>query len=145
MKIDLVEIAEAAGADAAPLPRKQGWALLQAWREIYCAPVQEATGKWCPGGGPAWHCFSAGYFPAIKGRRALADYAAQSSTDLLVLPDDDHLPSIRCSTPAALDFSGLCIDVYVAPRSYEWTMVFTHEAPDFGPYFSRAAWRLLPR
>ncbi len=140
-----MQIAEAAGGHATPLPQKEGWALLQAWHEVYCDPVREATGKWCPGGGPAWQCFSADYFPAVRGRRALGDYAAQSSTDLLVLPDDDHLLGIRCSSPAPLDFFGLCIDVYVAPCSYEWTMVFTHEDPDFGPYFSRAEWCPLPR
>ena len=43
---NLGEVAAAAGAVVTEIPRKQGWTLLQAWREIYCAPVYEATGKW---------------------------------------------------------------------------------------------------
>jgi len=137
--VDLIEVATAAGATAFEIPRKEGWALLQAWREIYCAPVHEATGKWvCAGFG--WHAFSNGFFPSVRGHRALEAYNRQDSADLLVLPEGDHCSAIRCTSSAPLDFSNLYIDVYVAPSSYEWTMVFTHEHPMYGPYFSWAKW-----
>jgi hypothetical protein len=139
--IDLVEVATAAGATATEIPRNEGWALLQAWREIYCAPVHEATGKWVYAGGHGWHTFSNGFFPCVRGHRALDEYHAQNSADLLVLPEDDHCSAIRCTSSSPVDFSGLCLDVYIAPSSYEWTMVFTHDHPTYGPYFSRAEWR----
>jgi hypothetical protein len=135
----LVEVASAAGASATELPQKEGWLLLQAWREVYCAPVHEATGKWVRGG-LTWHTFSYGDFPSIRGRDALDQYHAQNSTDLLVLPESDHEAAIRCTSSSPVDFSGLG-DVYISPSSFEWTMVFTHEDPEYRPYFARAEWR----
>lgn len=135
--IDLVALAVAAGASATEIPRKEGWALLQSWREIYCAPVHAATGRWTPGGGPSWHTFSQGSYPSLRGKPAWREYEAQESAELLVLPEEDHVTAIRCASPSPLDFSGLFIDVYVAPPSFAWTMVFTHEHPDYGPYFAR--------
>ena len=136
---DLVEVATAAGASVTEIPRKEGWLLLQAWREVYCAPVREATGMWVRGG-LAWHTFSHNYFPSVRGRRAFDQYRAQVSSDLLVLPENDHYVAIRCTSSYPVDFSGLG-DVYVAPNSFEWTMAFTHEDPTYGPYFARADWR----
>jgi hypothetical protein len=135
---DLVEIATAAGAVATEISRKEGWALLQTWREIYCAP---ATGKWVNAGRHGWHTFSGGFFRCLRGYRALDEYNAQDAAALLVLPEDDHCAAIRCASSSPVDFSGLYLDVYIAPDSFEWTMVFTHEHPMYGPYFSRAMWR----
>jgi hypothetical protein len=135
--VDLAEVATAAGASATQIPRKKGWALLQAWREIYCAPVHVATGKW---GTFAWETFGAGFFPSVRAQRALDEYHAQDASDLLVLPDDNHVAAIHCTSISPVDFSGLALDVYIAPSSFEWTMVFTHEHPIYGPYFSRAKW-----
>ena len=138
---DLVEIALAAGATATEISRKEGWDLLQAWREIYCAPVHDSTGKWAISGGPSWHTFSYGFFPCLRGSRALHEYSIKGPTDLLVLPEDDHIAAIRCKHSSPVNFSGLCIDVYVTLNSYDWTMVFTHEHPSYGPYFSKSEWR----
>lgn len=38
------------------------------------------------------------------------------------------------------DFNGKLIDIYISPRSMDWTMVFTHEN-DLGPYVSRLVWQ----
>jgi hypothetical protein len=40
----------------------------------------------------------------------------------------------------SLDFSQLRMDLYLMPPSLEWTMVFTHEQPGIGPFFSMAQW-----
>ena len=135
-RTSLVDVATAAGATVTEIPRKEAWRLLQAWREIYCAPVREAVGKWVRGG-LEWHTFSYGDFPSIRGRRALDQYRAQDSAGLLVLPHDDHEIAIRCTSGSPVDFSGLG-DVYISPSSFEWTMVFTHEDPEYEPYFARA-------
>ena len=137
---NLGEVAAAAGAIITEIEQKKGWTLLQAWREIYCAPVHQATGKWILGSGHAWHTFSGGFFPSVKGERALSEYKLLPAADLLVLPEDDHTTAIRCTSRYPVNFSGLCVDVYIAPSSYEWTMVFTHEHPEYGPFFSRAEW-----
>jgi hypothetical protein len=132
----LVDAANAAGARVSEIPRKEAWRLLQAWREIYCARVHAATGKWTRAG-ISWHTFSDGHFPSLRGRRALDQYRAQEANGLLVLPEDDHETAIRCTSRAPVDFSGMG-DIYIAPTSFAWTMVFTHEDPDYGPYFARS-------
>jgi hypothetical protein len=132
----LLDAATVAGAHVSEIPRKEAWRLLQAWREIYCAPMHSATGKWVIGN-CAWHTFSSGYYRCLQQSRAVTEYHAQSATDLLVLPEDDRETAIRCTSGKPVDFSGLG-DVYVAPGSFDWTMVFTHEHPEYGPYFARA-------
>lgn len=139
LRPDLGEAAKAAGADVVEIPRKEAWGLLQAWREIYCAPFRGATGKWV--GGRAWHTFSGGYFPSVRRQRALDEYLAQNAADLLVLPEDDRYAAVRCTGSVPINFSALSLDVYVAPSSFAWTMVFTHEYPEYGPYFAHARWR----
>lgn len=139
----LLNIIHGAGASATEIPRKEGWALLQAWREVYCAPHHEATGQWVIGGagGYSWHTFSYEHFPCLEGRRALDAYAAQATSELLVLPErSNSTEALRYVSTSPIDFSGLLLDVFVAPANFEWTMVFTHEE-EFGPYFSRAEWR----
>jgi hypothetical protein len=131
----LVDAATAAGARISEIPRKEAWRRLQAWREIYCAPIHSATGKWTLAG-IGWHAFSGGYFPSVRGHRALDQYRIQDSNGLLVLPEDDRETAIRCTSSAPVDFSGMG-DIYIAPESFAWTMVFTHEDPDYGPYFAR--------
>jgi hypothetical protein len=138
-RTSLADAATAAGAAITEIPRNEAWLLLQAWREIYCAPVREATGKWVRGG-LSWHTFSHDYFPSVRGRHALDQYHAQDSAGLLVLPESDHEIAIRCTSSSPVDFLGLN-DVYIAPSSFEWTMVFTHEHPEYGPYFAGAEWR----
>ena len=138
----LVAFATAAGATAELIPRKEGWALLQTWREIYCAPVHETTGKWVHRGGPSWHTFSHEFFRCFEGKHAFKAYNALESVDLLVLPEDGL--GIRCTSKSPIDFSSLFLDLYIAPTSYEWTMVVTHEHMWLGPYFARAGWRVAP-
>ena len=132
----LVDAAIAAGAHISEIPRQEAWRLLQAWREVYCAPIHAATGKWTRGGF-GWHTFSDGHFPSLRGRRALEQYSAQESNDLLVLPEDDHEKAIRCTSRVPVNFSEMG-DIYIAPSSFAWTMVFTHEDPEYGPYFARS-------
>ena len=139
---DILETARAAEAAVEELPRKEAWDLLQAWREVYCAPVHAATGKWVIGGagGCTWHAFSHDYAPCLTGRQALARYAGQPAGTFLVLTERSNDAALRCEGPALPDFSDLRQDVYVAPPTFDWTMVFTHEGEALGPYFSRAEW-----
>jgi hypothetical protein len=106
---------------------------------VYCAPLHQATGKWSKADGCSWETFSGGFFPSVCGRLAFREYSTQDTTDLLVLPESEHELAIRCTSSFPIDFSPLSRqDIYVAPSAFAWTMVFTHEAPIYGPYFARA-------
>ncbi|NJM93119.1 MAG: polyprenyl synthetase family protein, partial [Rhodospirillaceae bacterium] len=77
----LVDAATAAGAHVSEIARKEGWRLLQTWRETYCAPMHAATGKWVIGS-CSWHTFSGGYHRCLQRSRAFTEYHAQDATDL---------------------------------------------------------------
>ncbi|HIP79650.1 MAG TPA: DUF4275 family protein [Kiloniellaceae bacterium] len=134
-------VVEAEGC-VSEIPRKEGWALLQAWRKIYCAPVSAAFGKRIldGSGGYSWHTFSYNHFPHVAGRRALREYSARPARELLVLPERSSSAAFRCSSAVPPDFSHLRDNLYIVPSDFAWTMVFTHEKEWDGPYFSRAAW-----
>jgi hypothetical protein len=138
---DLIDIAKRAGARVEQIDRKNAWALMQAWRETYCAPVHEVTGKWVHNEGHGWHTFSNGFFRCLNGQKAILAYAQQRFEDVLAIPEDDHTIAIRYVSQSPVDFSGLQLDVYVGPPDFAWTIVFPHGSPDQGPYFSQADWR----
>jgi hypothetical protein len=118
----IADFARAAGASIIEICRKEGWALLQAWREVYCSPFREAIGKWNKANGCSWETFSGRFFPSISGRRALREYSEQDAVDLLVLPESDHDLAIRCTSSFPVDFTTLRRDIYVAPSSFAWTI-----------------------
>ncbi len=126
----------AAGAQVSPMRENELWKLLQEWREIYCKPIHERTGKWSYGK-RTWHTFSHGFYPHQRRRGALQRYQEQDSSDLLVLPDEVHSIGFFCASAEPIDFSPLRGDVCIVPRSFEWTMVFTHHQHEgWGPYFA---------
>lgn len=131
----IADFAAESGAIVTELPQRRAWRLLQSWREIYCEPVRRATGKWVPLGSCAWHTFSHGFYPYLRGRRALIEYRKQIPTNLLALAESDAYSAISFSHTSPIDFSPLGIDVYIGPIGFEWTIVFTHER-GYGPYFA---------
>ena len=138
---DLIDIAKRAGAQADEIDRKSAWAYMQAWREIFCSPVHDATGVWVSHDGHGWHTFRNGFFRHLKGSKAILAYAEQDFGNVLAIPEDDHTTAIRYASQSPLDFSGLQLDVYVGPPTFAWTMAFPHGSPEQGPYFSQADWR----
>ena len=141
MSSNLIDVAKRAGVQIEMIDRKNAWAHMQAWCEIFCAPVSDATGVWVSHNGHGWHTFSSGFFRCLKGGKAILAYAEQDFEDVLAIPEDDHTIAIRYALQSPLDFSGLHLDVYVGPPGFAWTMVFPHGSPEQGPYFSQADWR----
>ncbi|KIC47145.1 hypothetical protein RA28_05510 [Ruegeria sp. ANG-S4] len=41
-----------------------------------------------------------------------------------------------CTFDRYPDFTSFQADIYVAHHNMKWTMVFTHEQPDLGPYLA---------
>ncbi|MEL6339155.1 MAG: hypothetical protein AAFQ65_04560 [Myxococcota bacterium] len=132
------EALRAAGARVRELSLKQKWKLLQVWRERYCKPLHEQTGLWAGRSGHAWSSFNDSYFPATRGDAAMADYLEEDPATLLVLPDDENTLGFEINSSCIPTFENTFLDVYVVPPDMNWTMVFTHEHPEIGPFFARA-------
>jgi hypothetical protein len=136
---DIIAFAESAGATVEQFDEVERWRLMQAWRGLFARAVWDRYGKWVHRG-YHWHAFSSGLVPAKHGARALQLYLAERVTTLLVLPEDEGGSGLSCRVVAPVDFSPLRLDLLVAPPSLEWTIVFTHEQPELGPYYSRSEW-----
>jgi hypothetical protein len=54
----------------------------------------------------------------------------------------EEAPAYRCRSATPLEYSML--DCWVCPLDWEWTMVFTHEGDEYGPFFTMRDWRSHP-
>ena len=138
---DPVEVAESAGAEVIGLERRDRWKLMQKWRETFAKNVKDRTGKWVYQG-CHWHTFSFSwkFTKAKEGARALDLYLKETNTELVVIPESEEEEAFRIQGCVPIDFSPSGRDLYVFPLSFQWTMAFTHEQPDTGPFFCRKEW-----
>lgn len=83
-----------------------------------------------------WHNFSAGRHPAHAGPAAMSAYllATAGLETFYVMAAERGRAIVERYTGEAPDFSGE--DLIVFPLNYAWTMCFTHEQPQLGPYFA---------
>ncbi|MFK7743342.1 MAG: DUF4275 family protein [Planctomycetota bacterium] len=84
-----------------------------------------------------WHAFSFDLVTAQDGRTAFDAYSRVTAESVIVIPEvwTRRCCGVRCSGEGVPDLTDYCDDLYVFPESLAWSMVFTHEQPDFGPYF----------
>lgn len=107
------------------------------WREAFARPVKQRTGSWTYNKFD-WHAFSFKFTPALEGARALEAYSTAPLVGFYVLPEGDEL-GYKCAGKNRPDPAKLSrIDSYVFPLDVSWTMAFTHEEPEIGPFFARA-------
>ncbi len=85
-----------------------------------------------------WHAFSYGFSAHQSGADALSSYLAHRLPGKLYLLDEMGREGYQFSSSCPIDFSTCARDIYIFPETMEWTMVFTHEQPHFGPYYARA-------
>jgi hypothetical protein len=124
-------VANISPADAACLRRN--------WDQTFGRAVHSRTGK-PVFGGIRWHAFSWEFTRAESGARALALYAAEPRAKLFAISEEDEREAFEFEGCAPIDFSPCDVDLYVVPSTLDWTMVFTHEQPDIGPFFCRRTW-----
>lgn len=134
--LDLARQAAASVAEIAPADAARIW---RRWDQTFGRAVQEQTGK-PVFGGIRWHAFSWNFTRAESGRRAAELYAAEPSTELLVLEEGEAGQAFMLGECAPIHFDRCGLDLCVVPSSFDWTMVFTHEQPQIGPFFCRRAW-----
>lgn len=113
--------------------------VMQAWRETFARSVKAQTGSWVHRG-YEWHAFSYDFTQSKSGARGLALYLAETPSEVYVIPEDDGDDAFVFRAPALLDFSDCQTDIIVFPPDFRWTVAFTHEQPDLGPYFARSEW-----
>ena len=108
--------------------------ITEQWRLAFARDVKSATGQWIYKRF-RWHGFSFGYQQSIKGTEALEAYQSQWSAPFFVF-DEDGTWSYRCTSNTFPDFTPFGADIYVAHKNMKWTIAFTHEQPDIGPFFA---------
>jgi hypothetical protein len=79
-----------------------------------------------------WHVFSFRRYPSVAKAAALAEYEKQEAPKYLVLADDRGAGLITDLRPTTVSIA----DYLVCPLNWAWTMAFTHEDDDLGPYFA---------
>jgi hypothetical protein len=79
-----------------------------------------------------WHVFSFGRYPSVSRAAALAEYKEEQAPKYLVLANDRDEGLITDKRPTTATIA----DYLVCPLNWAWTMAFTHEDEDLGPYFA---------
>ena len=80
-----------------------------------------------------WHIFSAARYPCVAGPAAVQEYQQQLAQEYVVLANDGKTAFSTNLLPSKADFA----DYYVFPKNLAWTMAFTHEDGQLGPYFAK--------
>jgi hypothetical protein len=104
--------------------------LLNEWIDVYAKNAQGANIE-----AFLWHTFSAGAFPSVCKREAELLYAEQVASEIVVLSNDRVSALLTDSLPTRCNVS----DYLVFPKSFAWSMAFTHEGGWLGPYFAKHA------
>lgn len=107
---------------------------LTAWDNAFASEVKRQTGSWIHERF-RWHSFSYGFHHALEGEAALQQYTAQWAADFVVF-DEAATWCLSCSAERYPDLTPLRHDLYVAHHNMKWTMAFTHEQPNIGPFFA---------
>lgn len=105
------------------------------WLSEFAKNVKRETGSWIHARFK-WHGFSCKFETAVEGSRALREYQNQWAAPYFVF-DEDGTWSYRCNSKKYPDFTAFRADIYVVHHNMKWTMVFTHEQPHDGPYFTK--------
>jgi len=109
-------------------------AALQHWNQAFASQVKRETGSWIHEKF-RWHAFSYGFHQADEGDAAVQKYLEQWNADFLVF-DETGAWCLSCAAEQYPDLSPLRHDFYVAHHNMKWTMAFTHEQPEIGPFFA---------
>jgi hypothetical protein len=144
VKPQLYDFVMSLGAAVTVLENPERQHLERRWLHAFCGSVKDKTGKWIYRG-YRWHAFSYGYEEAKTGLKALACYKSLRPRRFYVFSDWGPEIGLACEGIAPPDLSELSSDLYVFPSSLLWTMFFTHEQPDLGPFFACTDWVTLEK
>ena len=103
------------------------------WLQTFAIKVKKETGSWIYNDF-RWHGLSWETENAVGGEKALEIYLSQWPAPFIVF-DEGQTWSYLCNPASYPDFSEFGADIYVSHHNMKWTMAFTHEQPDIGPFF----------
>ncbi len=116
------------------IPEKESASIRERWLDLYAARVKKETGAWIHNRF-RWHGFSCGFQDAVAGSDALTAYKNMWPAPYIVFDEEDTW-AYACTSDSYPDLTPQRADIYVAHHNMKWTMVFTHEQPDIGPYLA---------
>lgn len=108
--------------------------IVKKWDQVFAQKVKETTGTWVHKRF-RWHAFSYNFTASNSGPLALSEYLGQWPAPF-VLFDENLKWCYKCEAEIYPDLTALGLDIYVSHHNMKWTMVFTHEQPDIGPFFA---------
>ena len=82
-----------------------------------------------------WHAYSFRLQPHIDGEEAIKKYRHQPKSPFYVFNESLSYCAL-CKAESYPDLSDLHTDIYVTHNKMAWTMAFTHEQPQIGPFFA---------
>lgn len=132
----IFDILAAAACAPVELTEEHVWNWQQRWRTVFAKELHAATGNWVLHN-IDWHVFSYEHHKSKTGGAAWSEYRRLAPCSFVVLSAESRQTFGFSCEGKPPDRLKALIDVIVAPPSMEWTMVFTHEEPVFGPYFAR--------
>jgi hypothetical protein len=107
------------------LSKKEGIAISKTWIETFLSNVKEQTGKYLVGRFK-WEAYWGGIEPALSGHAAIQNYISRSQEDFYIL-DESGRNVFLCSACKWPNFIEAHQDMYIVPKSFAWTMVYSHE------------------
>ncbi len=120
---------------AMPIVGSEFRAISQQWLQSFCPHVKRNTGHWVYNR-YRWHAYSFNHENAIAGIPAFAQYASMPVQPFVLFHESDDL-MLDCDSPHWPDIRTLEDDIYIFPRTMEWTFITTHEMSiGLGPYFA---------
>ena len=133
-KIHIESFLSALEVDFYPVQSDESEQLKKLWLFAYAARVKNETGLWIHNRF-RWNGFSYGHQTAVSGSDALIAYQSQWQAPYVIFDEEDTWAYL-CTSEKYPDLTSFRADIYVAHHNMKWTMVFTHEQPDIGPYFA---------
>ncbi len=104
------------------------------WVRIFAPLVKKEHGVYIHRG-YRWHAYSYRLQPCIEGEEAINKYRHQPDSPFYVFNESLSYCAL-CKADRYPELSGLHTDIYVTHNKMAWTMAFTHEQPQIGPFFA---------
>jgi len=123
------------GVDAVNLSKEATEQFSMAWLKTFASLVKKKHGAYVYLG-YRWHAYSYRIQPCISGEEAIETYKHQPNSPFYVFNESLSYCAL-CNAEEHPDLTSLRRDVYVAHHKLKWTMAFTHEQPQIGPFFAQ--------